>query len=101
MAKAMIALFGINVFLENTTSTKEILYEQIVSFYVNRTLTDIQEITQEGIKFLPNFIKNTLDNGLTKSITDQITTISSLHKKMKNTINHIEEIINVFNKSRF
>lgn len=97
MAKAFVALGGIDTFLKNNTSTEKLLSQMIVEFYVNRTMTDIQEITQEGIQFLPNFIKNALDNGLTKSITDQIMTISSLHKKMKNTINHIDEIINIFN----
>lgn len=96
MAKAFIALYGINTFLENIESTEELLYQQIIEYYVTRTMTDIKEITHAGITFLPTFIKNTFEKGLTKSISEQVVTLSSINKKVSESLNHLEEVIYFF-----
>lgn len=96
MAKAMVAIFGMNTFLENTESTEQLLFKQIVDFYVSRTINDVKEVTETGLTFLPNFIKNTLEKGLTKSITDQIISLSNLHKKVNESMKHFDEVLSFF-----
>ena len=96
MAKAFVALFGINTFTENIKSTEELLMQQIVDFYVSRTINDIKDVTKTGLTFLPDFIKNTLKNGLTKSIAEQIISLSNLNKKVNVSIQHFDEILSFF-----
>lgn len=96
MAKAMVALFGMNTFLENTESTEELLFKQIIEFYISRTMEDVKEIADVGITFLPKFIKNTLKNGLTKSIAEQVISLSNLNKKVNVSIQHFDEILSFF-----
>lgn len=96
MAKSFVALFGMNTFLENTESTEQLLFEQIVDFYVSRTMNDVKEITETGITFLPKFIKNTLEKGLTKSIAEQIVTLSNLNKKVNESVEHFDEVLSFF-----
>lgn len=96
MAKAFVALFGINTFTENIKSTEELLMQQIVDFYVSRTINDVKEITEDGITFLPNFIKNTLEKGLTKSIAEQIISLSNFSKKVNESVKHFDEVLSFF-----
>lgn len=100
MAKAFIALFGINTFTENIKTTEELLMKQIIDFYVTRTMTDVKELTNAGIAFLPNFIKNTLEKGLSKSISEQVVAMSEISKKMKKTLNHADEMFGLLQKQK-
>lgn len=96
MAKAFVALFGINTFSENIKTTEELLFEQIVNFYVSRTMNDVKEVTESSISFLPNFIKNTIEKGLSKSITEQIVSLSNFSKKVNESVKHFDEILSFF-----
>lgn len=96
MAKTFVALFGMNTFLENTESTEQLLFEQIVAFYVSRTMNDVKEVTETGIAFLPKFIKNTLEKGLTRSISEQIVSLSNLNKKVNESMKHFDEVLSFF-----
>lgn len=96
MAKTMVAIFGMNTFLENTESTEQLLFKQIVDFYVSRIMNDVKEVTESSISFLPNFIKNTFEKGLTKSIADQIVSLSNLNKKVNESVKHFDEVLSFF-----
>lgn len=96
MAKAFVSLYGMNTFLEDTESTEKLLYEQIVNFYVSRTMDDIKEIANTGITFLPQFIQNTVKKGLTKSVAEQIVTLSHFNKKVNEFVHHFDEILSFF-----
>lgn len=100
MAKAFVALFGINTFSENIKTTEELLMKQIIEFYVTRTMTDVKELTNAGITFLPSFIKNTLEKGLTKSISEQVVAMSEISKKMKKALNHADEMVGLLQKQK-
>ena len=100
MAKAFVALFGMNTFSENIKTTEELLIKQIIEFYVTRTMTDIKEIADAGITFLPNFIKNTFTKGLTKSISEQVVAINKISKKMKTTLHHADEMVGLLQKQK-
>lgn len=61
-------------------------------------MTDIKELTGAGITFLPSFIKNTLEKGLTKSISEQVVAMSEISKKMKKVLNYADEMVGLFQK---
>ncbi len=96
MLKAFVALFGMNTFLENMESTEALLFEQIVDFYVSRATSDIKEIMEEGIAFLPKFIKNTMEKGFNKSITEQIVSLRDLNHKVNESVHHFDEVLSFF-----
>lgn len=96
MAKTFVSLYGMNTFINNTASTEQLLYEQIVAFFVNRTMNDVKELTSAGINFLPSFIKNTMEKGLTKSIAEQIVTLSNMNKKLNESVHNFDEVLAFF-----
>lgn len=96
MAKAMVSLYGMNTFLGNIESTEELLFKQIIEFYVSRTMNDVKEIADVGITFLPKFIKNTMKKGLTKSISEQIVALTNLNKKVNESVHHFDEVLSFF-----
>lgn len=98
MAKAFIALFGMNTFTENLKSTEELLVKQIVEFYVHRTITDIKELTDAGITFLPKLVQNTFKEGLAKSLANQVLEISTIQKKVSDSFQHFEEVLQFMKK---
>lgn len=98
MLKAFVAVFGINTFSENFKTTEDLLIKQIVEFYVTRTMNDMKEITSVGITFIPKFIKNTFEKGLTKSITEQILELSEIQKKMSDASSHAGEMLDLLKR---
>ena len=100
MAKAFVSLFGINTIFKNSKSTEQLLGKQIAEFYVNRTISDIKNITNTGINILPHFIKTTLEQGLSKGITEQIISIGKFHEQVKSTLGHADEIIQLLKKQK-
>lgn len=95
MAKAFICLDGINVFSENSKSAIELLQNQTIEYFVDRSLKDCNNILNSGLSLIPKFINNTLKDGINKSITDETIEILKLRDNLKNTLLHCEEVINV------
>lgn len=98
MAKAFVSLGGIDTFIENNTSTKNLLAEMVIEFYVDRTMKDIKDITHTSVNLLPTFIENTFKDGLTKGISEHFIAISELHNKMGNALKHFEEVKNFLSR---
>lgn len=96
MAKAFIALAGLNTILSNNTSTEELLYSQIIEFYMNRTITDVKEVATLGSKILPNFLKETMENGLENSIKKEVMHLVQINKKIDNMTKNWKEMLGFF-----
>lgn len=98
MAKAFVSLYGMNNFLENKASTEKLLLNQIVDFYVNRSMNDVKEVMTKGISIFPNFLKTALEKGFAKSISDQVVSLCDLGKDINLSMNHFEEVLSLLNK---
>lgn len=96
MAKAFVALGGMDTFLENNKSTEQLLSKMVVEFYVDRTMNDLKEITHTSINLLPTFVKNTFEGGLVKGLTEQFVAINELHNKVGDAFIHFKEVKNYF-----
>lgn len=93
MAKAFLALFGINNFIENFTDTKELLATQVFEFYLHRTAEDVREIFVGGLSLVPNFLRVSLRSGPTSGIASQISALSKLSHQAETTLANCREVL--------
>lgn len=95
MAKAFLALFGINTFVDNYTNTKTLLAAQLTEYYVARTVDDLRTLTESSIKLLPNFFVRSINRGVSCSIVGGIEDLSLLHHRATVALQNCGEIINL------
>lgn len=95
MAKAFLALFGINTFIDNYTDTKTLLASQLAEYYIGRTVDDFRTLTETGIKLLPNFFNRGLKQGISRSIAGGIDDLSLLHQRATVALKNCGEVIDL------
>lgn len=93
MAKAFLALFGLNTIMHNSASTQSLLAQQVAEYYVSRTATDFRELLESGVRLAPNFLQNTLHGGLAAGTAVSISDLLSLSNRFQATLSHCHEIL--------
>lgn len=93
MAKAFVALNGINTFTDNQMNTEQLLINQITEYYVRRTVNDWEEVVKAGITILPSFLKNTMQNGLIAGISEEVISLGDLNKKVMKAVENLNETL--------
>ena len=96
MAKAFLALFGIGVFSENLSSTKQLLAAQVTEFYVERSFDDFRQIYTSGAKLLPGFLATTLRDGPAKALAQEFCLLDEFHAQLETAWQHGAEILEYF-----
>ena len=96
LAKAFMALYGINSFVGNKKSAEELLTSQIIEYYVGRTLNDFKELTTQARVLIPDLLQTIEEKGLVKGITKEILAIQELTKKVNEAKENWEEVIDYF-----
>ncbi len=96
MAKAFLALFGIGVFSENLSSTKQLLAAQVTEFYVERSFDDFRQICTSGTKLLPGFLATTLRDGPAKALAQEFCLLDEFHAQLETAWQHGAEILEYF-----
>lgn len=91
MAKAFLALFGINNFVENFTDTKQLLAAQVFEFYLQRTAADVQDILGRGLALIPSFLQATLRQGPVSGLASQIPALSNLSRQAQTALTNCRE----------
>lgn len=95
MAKAFLALFGINNFVENYTNTKELLTTQLVEYYTRRTLDDFQGLVKTGIQLAPNFLSTVLKQGIVKATATEVVELRKFQERLSMTLKNCSEVIDL------
>lgn len=95
MAKAFLALFGINNFVENFTDTKELLAAQVFEFYVYRTAEDVRGIFKSGLALAPNFLRTTFREGPASGFASQISALANLSQQAQTVITNCREVLEI------
>ena len=95
MAKAFLALFGINTFIENYTDTQTLLASQLTEYYVTRTVDDFRTLAEAGASLLPNFFGRSLRQGISYSIVGGIEDLSTLHQRATVALQNCGEVIDL------
>ena len=96
MAKAFIALYGINNFINNTVDTKELLMGQVIEYYVDRAAKDLKTIIHTGGDILPDVLTAVSEQGLSHGIATGIQTIGKLHEEFGQILENCQEILALF-----
>lgn len=91
-AKAFMALFGINNFIENYVTTESLLALQVREFYVRRTAQDMKRILVSGLEILPSFATTSLQYGLAAGLAVQLHALENLHQEIGEACRHCHEI---------
>lgn len=97
MAKAFICLDGINVFSKNEAKAKELLREQTIEYFINRSLEDCKEIVSDVVMIGPKMLNNTLRVGPVQAISSGINDVIKLRSSLKVALTHCDEIIEDIN----
>jgi len=95
MAKVFVCLNGINGFTDNLMTSKELLQEQTVEYFIRRSLKDCEGVVVDTIKFAPTLLESTLKYGLVKGIAKEYSNIEKLHNNMKSALENYKEILNI------
>lgn len=95
MAKAFLALFGINNFIENFTDTKELLARQVLEYYLTRTADDVRGVFTSGLALVPNFLRATLSQGPVQGLTSQVTALSDLSRQAQTALANCREALEI------
>lgn len=95
MAKAFLALFGINNFIENFTDTKELLAAQVFEFYVHRTAEDVRGIFKSGLALAPNFLRTAISQGPASGFASQISALANLSQQAQTALANCREVLEI------
>ena len=100
MAKAFLALFGMNTLTGSPTDTKSLLAEQITEFYLSRTCNDIKRIFYSGVKLVPNFLSQSMQYGLIQCFSKQLTELTSLSQQCQQALGNCQEMLDLLEYNR-
>lgn len=73
MAKAFVCLNGINKFVENEIVARDLLRDQVAEFMIKRSFEDSKRIIGEGLSFLPRVLSNSIQQGLSRALANELT----------------------------
>lgn len=92
MAKAFMALSGINNFADNLTDTESLLATQVAEFYLERTTDDFRQVMRTGLNLLPHFLQTSLHEGISRGIVSELPNLLALRHQINITIDNCHEI---------
>lgn len=95
MAKAFICLDGICVFSNNTVKATELLQEQTLEYFINRSIEDCRDILTSGLMFGPKVLMNTYKYGPKKALAKEAGDILNFQSSLKNALEHTDEIVSI------
>ncbi len=96
MAKAFLALFGMNTITGNRVGTQSLLASQVAEFYINRTATDIHYTFLAGLNLIPSLLRVGLRDGLSGGLSEQLALLSSFGDNCQTTLSHCHEMLELF-----
>ncbi len=90
-AKAFLALFGINNFIENHTSTRELLSKQIIDAYARHMHDDWQKLVHSGLRLVPNCLRA----GLRGGVPAQAQYLSDFNREVIHNLENLNETLDL------
>lgn len=94
-AKAFIALFGINNFIDNYTDTRELLAAQVTEYYLRRTSNDLRGLVQTGLGLLPEFMHGAKQYGLVNTLALQFEKVNQFSRDVQTTLENCREALEI------
>lgn len=101
MAKSLICLNGINKFSNNQISGQELLKDQAIEFFINRSCKDCKNLIVHSVKVAPIILKRVFQNGIANGLTEEANNIEMLHSNLTMTLNNFREMLTLFEQAYF
>ncbi len=98
MAKAFLAIFGINNFVGNSTDVESLLSRQIVEFYLQRTCNDLRGLPQEGVGSMVEIIKTCAGDGLLSGCSSAIISLDKFSQDCQATLTNGRELLTLIRR---
>ena len=96
MAKAFLALFGLNTIMENHVGAEKLLAHQITEFYFSRTVNDVRTIFNSGLQLAPNFLHTTLQEGIGQGLSQQFSQLTDFSQQCQTALQNCREVLDLF-----
>lgn len=96
MAKAFLALYGMNTITNNLVDTKSLLAQQVADYYIRRTTKDVKNILTTGIKMAPDFLTTTLHQGIVTGLTGQVGALAEFSRCCQVAATNCGEMLDLF-----
>lgn len=93
LAKAFVCLDGINKVSKNELSGVDLLKEQVIEFYIRKSLQDTQSIVINGVKLFPKILDDTCRYGLIKAMSKSVVDSEKVYQQTKETLSYYKEIL--------
>lgn len=95
MAKAFMCLGGINTFSQNDMTGTELLKQQVIEYYIRRSLSDSQNLAIKSIKVAPKLLESTCKYGLVRGISKVVVENETLYEETRQALEHYREMLNL------
>ena len=95
LAKAFICLDGINTISKNDISGTDLLKEQVIEYYIRKTLKETDLSIIEGLTLFPKVLLNTGKYGLVRGFTKNLVQSNDLKNRIKQTLESYKEILDI------
>ncbi len=99
MAKAFMALYGINNYTANFCDTESLLVRQVTEYYLRRTARDFHDVLNTGLQLVPNIFSHTLRDDPISVLTTQISALQDFVAQLSKTSDHCHEALGLLNSS--
>ncbi len=95
MAKAFLALFGLNTITGGFADTKDLLAAQITEFYILRSCDDAKNILQSILSLAPKFLTATIEGGLVHGLVQEVAELSHFSNQCQSVLKNCQEIFDL------
>ena len=93
MAKAFLAIFGINNFVGNRTDVEALLSRQVIEFYLYRTRNDLRSLTGQGFKSMVEIIQSSTREGIITGCSTVLISLDEFSQKCQTTLENGRELL--------
>lgn len=93
MAKAFLAIFGINNFVGNRTDVEALLSRQVIEFYLYRTRNDLRSLIGQGFKSMVEIIQSSTREGIITGCSTVLISLDEFSQKCQTTIENGRELL--------
>lgn len=95
MAKTFVILNGTNNIFANNLTVDELLMDQMVEYFLRRSVSDTKNIVVNTAKFGPKILKNIADNGIYAGLASGHKEVYSLYANLINSLENSKETFDI------
>lgn len=95
VAKTFMCLSGINNFSNNLLSGTDLLKEQVLEYYIEKTIKGSEEIVVNSFKLVPKFVGNSFKFGAVKGLVKGVNDLETIYEQARELCDNCKEMIDL------